>query len=294
MSTYGWRVYAVPVLVVLTVLAAVDITHPSPPTNPALAATGAATATATASGASVDGGFRTHSGGAGSPIAGPVADGSFDPATTAGTLPDGGPYPTTGAGTWHIVAGTTPTVGATTAPVSTYTVEVEDGMDTTGFGGDAAIASVVEHTLADARGWTHDGRFAFRRIDTGTPTFRISLTSTATVRPDTACGYQVPLETSCFNATSGRVILNAARWVRGALSYQGDVGSYRPYMFNHEVGHALGLDHQPCPANRALAPVLMQQTFGTANDQVAHLNPEGVVTPDGFTCRPNPWPFPQG
>jgi hypothetical protein len=172
--------------------------------------------------------------------------------------------------------------------MSTYTVEVEDGMDTTGFVGDAAIASVVEHTLADARGGTHDGRFAFRRIDTGTPTFRISLTSAATVRPDTACGYQVPLETSCFHATSGRVILNAARWVRGALSYQGDVGSYRPHMINHEVGHAIGLDHQPCPADGALAPVLMQQTFGTANDQVAHLNPEGVVTPDGFTCRPNP------
>ncbi len=56
---------------------------------------------------------------------------------------------------------------------------------------------------------------------------------------------------------------------------------------------ALGLDHQPCPADGALAPVLMQQTFGTANNQVAHLDPQGVVAPDGFTCLPNPWPFPQ-
>ncbi len=289
MSVYGWRVFAIPVLVVVTVLAVLDATGaPSTAPTPAVAA-------AAVSGVSGGGGFRAHTAtGAGSPISGPVADGSFDPATAAGTLPDGGPYPTTGAETWHVVPGTTPRVGSPNAPLSTYTVEVEDGMDPTAFGGDAAVASVVVHTLAASQGWTHDGQFAFQRIDTGTPTFRISLTSAATVRPDAECGYQVPLETSCFNATTHRVVLNAARWVRGTLSYQGDVGSYRPYMINHEVGHALGLDHQPCPADGALAPVLMQQTFGTANDQVAHLDPEGVVPANGFTCRPNPWPFPQG
>jgi hypothetical protein len=63
-----------------------------------------------------------------------------------------------------------------------------------------------------------------------------------------------------------------------------DVGSYRPYMINHEVGHALGFDHQPCPADGALALVLMQQTFGTANNQVAHLDPEGVVPTNGLSC----------
>jgi hypothetical protein len=290
-SSYGWRVWAVPVLVVLTVLTVVDTVRATP--TPAPTPTLAAAAAGPGSGAAI-GGFRTHTAGGGSPIAGPVADGSFDPSTAAGTLPDGGPYPTTGAGTWHVVPGTTPRVGAPTAPVTTYTVEVENGIDTTAFGGDTAVASVVEHTLAAAQGWTHDGQFAFQRIDTGTPTLHISLTSTTTVRPDTECGYQVPLETSCYNATTHRVILNAARWVRGALPYQGDVGSYRPYMINHEVGHALGFDHQPCPANGALAPVLMQQTFGTANDQVAHLDPEGVVPANGLTCRPNPWPYPQG
>ena len=286
LSLYGWRVLSIPVLVVLTVLAVVDTVATKPTAAPAPAA---------APGAIGAGGFRPHNAaGAGSPISGPVADGSFNPATAAGTLPDGGSYPTTGAGTWHIVPGTTPQVGAATATLGTDTVEVEDGMDTTGFGGDAAVASVVAHTLGAPQGWTHDGRFAFRRVDSGTPTFRISLTSATTVRPDTECGYQVPLETSCFNAVTHRVILNAARWVRGALSYQGDVGSYRPYMINHEVGHALGLDHQPCPAEGAPAPVMMQQTFGIANNQVAHLDPQGVVAANGFTCLPNPWPFPQG
>ncbi len=285
-ASYGWLVLAIPVLVVLTMLAVLDTIRytptPTPTPTPTTAAAGAA------------GGLRSHNAGnAGPPINGPVADGSFDPAATAGTPPEGGLFPTRGAGTWHIVPGTTPQVGVGTTSVNTYTVEVENGMDTTAFGGDEDVASVVEHTLGAPQGWTHDGRFAFRRIDSGTPTVRISLTSPATVRPDTECGYQVPMETSCFNATTHRVILNAARWVRGALSYQGDVGSYRPYMINHEVGHAIGFDHQPCPADGAPAPVMMQQTFGTANNQVAHLDPDGVVPANGLTCLPNPWPFPQ-
>ena len=215
-ASYGWRVLAIPVLVVLTVLAVLDTIRYSPTPTSTTAAAGAA------------GGLRSHNAGsAGPPISGPVADGSFDPSTAAGTLPEGGLFPTTGAGTWHVVPGTTPQVGVGTTSVNTYTVEVENGMDTTAFGGDEDVASVVEHTLAAPQGWTHDGRFAFRRIDSGTPTVRISLTSQATVRPDTECGYQVPMETSCFNATTHRVVLNAARWVRGAVGARRTVLSGR-------------------------------------------------------------------
>ena len=39
---------------------------------------------------------------------------------------------------------------------------------------------------------------------------------------------------------------------------------------------------------------MMQQTFGTANDDIARLDPEGVVPMDGKTCRFNPWPHPRG
>ena len=68
-----------------------------------------------------------------------------------------------------------------------------------------------------------------------------------TIRTGDHCGLDVPLEASCYNGWAGRVLINDARWVRGALSYGTDIASYRAYAVNHEVGHALGIGHEPCP-----------------------------------------------
>ena len=46
---------------------------------------------------------------------------------------------------------------------------------------------------------------------------------------------------------------------------------YRTYVILHEVGHALGYDHETCPGHNQPAPIMMQQTLGT-----------GV-------CYPEPW-----
>ena len=81
-------------------------------------------------------------------------------------------------------------------------------------------------------------------------------------------------------------------WVRGAVPFQGDIGSYRQYLINHEVGHAIGYTtHEPCERNGALAPIMMQQTFSTSDNDAARFDPESV-NPDGKTCRFNPWPYP--
>ncbi len=194
--------------------------------------------------------------------------------------------------------GTTAQVGRGTAKVFRYTVEVENGIDPTMFGGDNAFAQMVDQTLANPKGWTHNPQFAFIRVDGttgGNPDFRISLVSPVTVRE--GCGYEFRLETSCYNPSYGpdrqaRVFINEARWVRGAVPFEGDIGSYRQYVINHEVGHAIGyVRHEACDKQGGLAPVMMQQTFSTSNDDAAQFDPD-FVKADGKTCRFNPWPYP--
>ncbi|OBB64784.1 hypothetical protein A5781_21995 [Mycobacterium sp. 852002-30065_SCH5024008] len=281
-STYGWRAYALPVLAVLTAVviyqtvtgtSAVKPTANQPIQSPqAMEAVGTSIIDAPPRGLA-----------------------AFDANLPAGTLPDGGPFTEAGEKTWHVVPGTTPQIGQGTVRVFRYTVEVEDGIDPTMIGGDEAFAQMVDQTLANPKGWTHNPQFAFVRIDNGKPDFRISLVSPVTVRE--GCGYEFRLETSCYNPSFGkdrqsRVFINEARWVRGAVPFEGDIGSYRQYVINHEVGHAIGyVRHEPCEQQGALAPVMMQQTFSTSNNDAAQFDPD-FVKADGKTCRFNPWPFP--
>ncbi len=281
-STYGWRAYALPVLAVLTVVVVYQ------------------TATGTGAPAPVAEGPAQGAPTLGAPgtviiDAPPRGVTEFAANLPTGLLPDGGPYTQAGDKTWHIVPGATPQVGRGTTKVFTYTVEIENGVDTTALGGDDAFARMVEQTLANPKSWTHNTQFAFIRIESGKPDFRISLTSPMTIRD--GCGYEIPLETSCYNPVFGpgseqRVLVNEARWVRGAVPFEGDVGSYRQYVINHEIGHAIGYQrHEPCDRQSGLAPVMMQQTFSTADDDEAKFDPEWVK-PDGKTCRFNPWPYP--
>ncbi|MFC7447508.1 DUF3152 domain-containing protein [Rhodococcus daqingensis] len=282
-SVYGWRAYAIPILLVVTVLVAVDAIR---------GGGGGSPESETGDGPGL-GALSTATDGTDVIGVPPQGDGSFAASIPSGALPDGGPFTAQGAGTWHVIPGATAQAGQGTEQVYTYTVEVEDGVDTSGFGGDEAFGRMVDQTLSNPKSWTKDPRFAVRRIDSGEPTFRVSLTSQMTVRQ--ACGYDIELEVSCYNPSINRVVLNEPRWVRGAIGFQGDIGSYRQYQINHEFGHAIGYqDHQPCESDGGLAPVMMQQTFGTSNNDIAKLDPEGVVPMDGKTCRFNPWPHPRG
>ncbi|MCD2194359.1 DUF3152 domain-containing protein [Actinomycetospora endophytica] len=210
-------------------------------------------------------------------------------------LPAGGDFPVSGRGTWRVVPGTTPQVGQ--GRPYTYTVEIEDGA--TLAEGDQAFATAVDATLDDPRSWAGSGQIALRRIDAATgqvPDFRISLTSQLTTRAQ--CGYQIRYEASCWKSDIGRVLINGSRWVRGAGAFEGQLGLYRQYAINHEVGHVFRNQHVPCAENGALAPLMMQQSFGVSNDYLAQLTddtPQGTQIPrDGKVCRPNAWPFPTG
>ncbi|MBB0991239.1 DUF3152 domain-containing protein [Dietzia sp. SLG510A3-30A2] len=268
LATWGWRAYAIPVLVVLTALVIGD----------AIVSPGAS---------DEDRVVRAEETPA---VVGVPAAGEVPP---SGELPEGGSFIGAASGEFRIVPGGTDPVGRPTAEQFSYTVEVEDGIDTVDFGGDDSVARMVDATLANPKSWTADGAVAFRRIAGDEPAFRVSLASPMTVREN--CGYDIELEASCYNSATGRVYLNLARWVRGARSFQGDIGSYRQYLVNHEVGHAIGYPaHEPCPADGALAPIMMQQTFGVNNGDIHQLDPEGVVPDNDDTCRYNAWPFPDG
>ena len=203
-------------------------------------------------------------------------------------VPDGAPVPVAGSGVWTVVPGTSGVVGS--GRVRTYRIEIEQGV--TPPEGAAAFAQTVQATLADPRSWSGGGNIAVRRIDSGEPALHIRLASQRTAR--LKCGYEIPIDVSCRNGD--KVYLSGVRWIRGALAFDGDLASYRQYMVNHEVGHFFGKRHRPCDTAGGPAPVMMQQTFSTSNNEILDItaeHPQGVNIPrDGKVCTPNPWPFP--
>ncbi|GHH48289.1 DUF3152 domain-containing protein [Lentzea cavernae] len=200
-------------------------------------------------------------------------------------LPDGPEFPVAGAGTFHVVPGNGPVVG--TGPLRTYAVEVEDGITVD----EQAFSAFVDATLADPRGWTARGQRSVQRVS-GAASVRVRLTSQRTARA--VCGFEIPVDVSCRDGNL--VHLSAARWIRGAVAFLPDLDAYRTYVVNHEVGHAFGQGHAPCSVAGGPAPVMMQQTFGVANDEIVRITggvPQGAVIPrDGKVCTPNGWPYP--
>jgi hypothetical protein len=271
---YGWRAYALPVLAVVTVAALMTTSQP------------ARKAAAPARHAQGGGGARPP-GAAGAPATSGSGKlktdragvNSQNEALRSDALPEGAAYTQQGDGTYAVVPGSGPVVGAGT--VHRYTVDIENGVA----GIDAAaFGRLVDKTLDDPRSWTgqHSG-VALQRVDasyTGAVDFHVTLVSSMTVRA--LCGFEQRIETSCWSADHGdRVVLNVARWVRGDVAYIADLDAYHVYMINHESGHALGHMHSHVCLAGGLAPVMMQQTIG-------------LKSVSGKICQANPWPYPPG
>ncbi|NLT56754.1 MAG: DUF3152 domain-containing protein [Actinomycetales bacterium] len=279
----GWRAYAIPVLVVITVWVLIDVF--SAPTQQDSRDPGAVNAT-------------SESDGRPEPPGRPGPDPADDPAQhlTPDQLPPGGPYAEHGAGTYRVVGAPGLTVGEGHEQVVRYTVEVEDGVDTSGSGGDDALAAMVDATLANPKGWINDPAFRFEHVGPEDhPDMRIQLTSVGTTRQ--ICGGEdLAMETSCHIRLGGqsRVVINESRWVRGAAPFDGDLGSYRQYLVNHEVGHGLGFAaHEPCGGEGELAPIMMQQTLSLNNAELNSFSPQEVYPDENITCIYNPWPYPR-
>lgn len=304
---YGWRAYAIPVLMALTVVVVIQIAREGSSAAGSDAANSAPVVATTEPASADEQAPPVQSSPADDPEAGaepsqelpsapasessalgPDPNGTYAASLTAGALPDGPALVEKGSGTWRVVPGTSAPIG-NGPEVLTYSVEVEDGLQDPAL--DQEFAAKVDGTLADPRSWIASGKYTLQRIDSGVPDFRVSATSQLTTRD--VCGWSIQLESSCYFRGDSRVIINDARWNRGAVSYHGDLGSYRTYAINHEVGHALGYQHQPCGENGGLAPVMMQQSWSTSNDELAALDPQ-TIPADGFVCNYNPYPYPRG
>lgn len=277
-ARYGWRLYAVPLLVVATALAVFQVAEPA--SNRADDASGGREQAADVPEA---------------PVLEEAPPGQqYSPEMFSADLPPGAPIPESGAGTFDVLPGSSPQVGQ--GDMYRYTIEVETGVELTE--GRDSFDNLVQQTLSDPRSWTNPeaGGIALQRVDGQgqPPDFRVTLVSQNTARQVCGYGQGLPFDTSC--RIDERVYINAARWVRGAISFEGDSGTYRRYAINHEVGHVFDNPHVPCGQDGALAPVMMQQTFSVANDELHELNkavPQGADIPrDGKVCKYNAWPFP--
>lgn len=322
MHRYGWRAYALPLLVAVTVVVLVQTLRAGPSAGMVTAGdqgdVQASSAVSTTITVATPGPTRTvvtttrapaparpvGSAAASSTASstaqtrptGPNPTGRFAATIKDGMLPPGGTFVQKGKGTWHLVPGNSKPIGNGKEKF-TYTVEIEDGIQDAA--SDQAFARAVGAVLSDNRSWIAGGQFTLQRVDSGKPSFRVSLTSVMTLRGGDLCQYTTALEASCFRHDAGRVLINNARWARGAVPFNGDLGAYRVYAINHEVGHALGFRHQPCGENGMLAPVMMQQSFSTSDDVLHELDPEGIIggveiPADHKVCKFNAFPFPLG
>ncbi|MGK5113167.1 DUF3152 domain-containing protein, partial [Geodermatophilus sp. CPCC 205506] len=261
LTRWGWRAYAIPLLTLATVLTLVDLVVGLDPTTPTTTTGTAASSAPPTTPAS------TPPAAAESP-----ASAEIDAAPTeTGPPPQGSPtFVQQGAGTVSVVPGNSAVYGS--GPLHRFVVEVEDGIGVDA----AAFAGAVEATLGDPRSWGNGGRMSFQRVgvdEAAAGTYEFKVTLISPLNMETYCpGVGTGGYTSC--RYGDRAVINLARWETAVPDYQGDVPTYRQYVVNHEVGHALGNGHRSCPGIGQLAPVMQQQTLGL----------------DG--CAKNAWPYP--
>ncbi|TYP89926.1 DUF3152 domain-containing protein [Blastococcus xanthinilyticus] len=252
---YGWRAYAIPLLTLATIAVLVDLVlHRPVPSATAEPAPASAPAPVTSEPEPAPTGTV------------PPAEGDAGPSEPAAPAAVAEQYVEQGAGTLSVVDSTSDVLGS--GPLQRFAVEVEDGIGVDG----AAFADAVTATLGDPRSWGSGGRMSFQRVGAGAEyDFKVSLVSPGSM--ETYCpGVGTGGYTSCRYGE--RAVINLARWATAVPHYDGDIATYRQYVVNHEVGHALGNGHVGCPGPGQPAPVMVQQTLGL----------------DG--CVKNAWPYP--
>jgi len=184
-------------------------------------------------------------------------------------------FPQSGPGSFRFASTTGPVLG-TAGPIRRFRLAVESNISSK-IVDMAALTAKVDATLGDARSWVGSRQYRLQQVPgSAAHEFTIYLST-----PQTVNHLCAPLPTSGYTSCrqGAKVVLNLARWMTSVPYYtKGKVvlDTYRTYMINHEVGHALGHGHELCPRAGKPAPVMEQQTLGLHG------------------CEPNPWVFVHG
>jgi Protein of unknown function (DUF3152) len=196
----------------------------------------------------------------------PRSDPTPSPTPTTSSTAGRGPlaglsYPATGPGTYVFAEGQSAVFG-TGGPLQTYRVAAETDTPVPA----DEFALMVDLTLSDPRSWIAGGDVRLQRVSGAATgyTFTIYLVTPGTAyKICLAGGFDISLHgepyTSC--RVGGKVVINIARYLHSVPGYGAPLEAYQQYAINHEVGHALGHDHELCPGRGKLAPVMLQQTF---------------------------------
>ena len=184
-------------------------------------------------------------------------------------------FPKSGPGSFRFASTTGPVLG-TAGPIRRFRLAIESNVSNK-IVDMSALTAKVDVTLGDARSWVGSRQYRLQQVaESAAHEFTIYLST-----PQTVNHLCAPLPTGGYTSCrqGAKVVLNLARWMTSVPYYTNDkvvLDTYRTYMINHEVGHALGHGHELCPSVGKPAPVMEQQTLGLHG------------------CEPNPWVFVHG